>query len=110
MIRFREKNQEYEAIAKVYIKDMDGHIPDVMQDNSVYFCDEPLWPGWGFESDERPGYRRETITFRSKSIEELQKLVRNGIEGEIGKIKRVVRDNVSSNLKLPEPEHYEFII
>jgi len=103
---------EYRARIVAYIPEGDEMlgvtrpISKRYQNARVAFFTEPLRPTWGWRSDGyRNGYRYQYMKMYEPDLQTLKKRVKEYIDREIEKLRKVVHEN-----EHPEPEHYEFFI
>jgi len=108
--QYRYREHRYEAMIKFYIPADGEYLPDIFVNENVDFAGRLLTYEWGHPATDREGYLIESLRVYGGSDDEVRANVKDRIEKEIERLRRVVEDNVLANTKVPEPEHYEFVI
>ncbi|MHA1329461.1 MAG: hypothetical protein ACTSR2_00150 [Candidatus Hodarchaeales archaeon] len=95
----------------VFVNGVTRPISKRYQNSHIAFFTEPLRPTWGWRSDGyRNGYRYQYMKMYEPDLQTLQQRVKEYIDKEIEKLRKVVEQNVLAAHKVPESEHYEFVI
>jgi len=92
---YRVRERRYEASVRFYLPADGEYLPDIFIDENTDFAGRLLTYEWGHPATDREGYLVES---KAK------------IEKEIEHLRRVVEQNVLASVKVPEPEHYEYVI
>jgi len=108
--QFRVRERRYEAMIKFYIPTDGEYLPDIFIDEDTDFAGRLLTYEWGKRATDREGYLVESLRVYGNDPDEVRQNVKNKIEHEIAHLRRVVEQNVLASVKVPEPEHYEFVI
>ena len=108
--QFRVRERRYEAMIKFYIPTDGEYLPDIFIDEDTDFAGRLLTYEWGHPATDREGYLVESLRVYGSSDDEVRANVKARIEKEIEHLREIVRHNVLASVKVPEPEHYEFVI
>jgi len=108
--QFRARERRYEAMIKFYIPTDGEYIPEIFVNENMEFAGRLLTYEWGHPATDREGYLVESLRVYGNDPDEVRQNAKERIEKEIEYLRQVVESNVLASVKVPEPEHYEFVI
>lgn len=108
--KFMKEEQKYEAVIRAYLPAENGFVPDLFLNEKKRFFGRELTYCWGKEATDKEGYRVATSFVYADDPDKVRQKAKDKIEREIDHLRDVVRENVLAAKKVPEPEHYEFVI
>ena len=108
--QFRARERRYEAMIKFYIPTEGEYLPDIFIDEDTDFAGRVLTYEWGKRATDREGYLVESLRVYGNDPDEVRQNAKERIEKEITRLRQVVEHNILASVKIPEPEHYEFVI